>query len=302
MKVFVVGATGYIGSNLVPHLVANGHVVQVGVRSVVSHANECRLLRYSTIDLLSPETYRHLLHDIDVICYLVGPGSAVRYQRVGALVQDYLLSLTRFLETNADVANARVVFASSGGTIYGAGDGTPFSEAASIGPISPYGQLNAMSESLLAHFRRRYSSPHVSLRISNPYGGVRSRRKSDQGVIDIFAKKALAAECVEVRGGGAAIRDYLFMDDLLDAFDAVLSIDAPPECLNIGSGVGTSLNQVIRLIESFSGSRLERVDRPRNELDIHYSVLDITRARHSLGWYPRVAIDEGISKVIRDLR
>jgi len=302
MKVFVVGATGYIGSNLVPYLVAKGHVVRAGVRATGPIDRQPGVTDYSKIDLLVPDTYQHLLRDVDAIFYLVGPGSAVRHQRVGSLVQEYLYSLTRFLETNADVANARVIFASSGGTIYGSGERIPLPETHPIRPISPYGQLNALSESLLAHFRHRYSSPHVSLRISNPYGGARSSRKSDQGVIDIFAKRALTAEPVEVRGGGGAVRDYLFMDDLLAGFGAMLGIDNPPECVNMGSGVGTSLERVIHLIERASGRKLDRIDRPRNELDIDYSVLDISRARHLVGWYPRVAIDEGISAVIRNLR
>ena len=191
MRVLIVGSNGYIGSNLVRYLSSERFDVIAGSRSVISNEARIENVQYVQLDLNETITYKKSLAECDIIVYLAGPGALLRQQSIGKLFQEHLVTFSGFLEENSRTNNVPIIFSSSGGTIYGRGNRIPFKEVDPLEPINAYGLLKLMSEELLEHFHRNSSLKYVSMRISNPYGGI-NHNKVDQGVINIFIKQFFA--------------------------------------------------------------------------------------------------------------
>jgi UDP-glucose 4-epimerase len=299
MKTLVLGASGYIGANLTVYLSKKGYEVIAAARHFSSAWFGRKNVHYAKIDLAQPTTYRKVLNEVDFVIYLVGPGGVLREQYSSKLIQEHLVLLASFLEENSKLNNCPVLFASSGGTIYGEGVERPFEENDDLEPITPYGLLKLLSEKLLYYFHRNHSTPFISFRISNPYGGI-SHDKIDQGVINIFVKKILAVQPIEVWGDGSSTRDYIYISDLMLAFESALFRHNINTCINIGSGVGSSLFNICSLIEDETGLEIKREHKPINPKIIDHFVLDICRANALLNWEPRYSIAEGIALFISE--
>lgn len=293
MRVLIVGSNGYIGSNLVNYLSANKFEVIAGSRRDNSNDGRANISRNFHMDLNDPTTYRDFLNKCDSIIYLVGPGALIRDQSAGKLIQEHLINFARFIDENKKLRNSPIIFSSSGGTIYGRGNGSPFKELDPLEPINPYGLLKLMSEQLLIYSHRNNGTNYISMRISNPYGGI-GHKKIDQGVINIFVKKSLAGEPISIWGDGSSVRDYIYMPDLMSAFRACIESIRFSGPINIGGGKGSSLLDICDLIEEYSGSSLTKIFKPSNPLLIDYSVLDISKAMNLIGWNPVYDLKEGV--------
>lgn len=297
MKVLIVGSSGYLGSNLAKYLPENGYKVIAGSRSASSFSSSNVNVQHVAIDLNDATSYRGLLSEIDSIIYLAGPGGPLRDQFANNLIQEHLVNLATFLEENTKCCNRPIIFSSSGGTIYGRGNGIPLRENDPLEPINPYGLLKLLSEKLLKYYHKNKGTQYISMRISNPYGGI-AHKKLDQGVINIFIRKILANEPIEIWGDGSSIRDYIFMPDLMVAFNAALNATEFTGSINIGGGCGSSLAKICKLIEINTGNVFRKNYQPKNPYLIDYSVLDITVARDVLGWEPKHSVEDGIIQMV----
>ena len=288
MRVLVTGGAGFIGSHLVDALLDRGDEVTVvddlstGRREHVDR--RARLLEH---DVRSPfatdaEVVFHLAAQADV-------GTSVERPAFDAEVN--VVGTVNVLEA-AREAGAAVVFASTGGAIYGDVDG-PAAEDAQLRPVSPYGVAKLAGEAYVAGWGRIHELESAVLRFANVYG-PRQSAALEGGVVAIFLERLAAGEETLVFGDGEQTRDYVHVDDVVAAL--LLAGERRRGLFNVGTGVETSVNRLHELCREVTG-----VDEPPRHVapragDARRSVLDVSRAARELGWRPRVGLAEGLRR------
>jgi UDP-glucose 4-epimerase len=200
-----------------------------------------------------------------------------------------VLGTLRVLEA-ARRHGAKVVFASTGGAIYGECD-APALEDAERRPLAPYGTSKLAGEEYLATYNRLYGSGHVSLRYGNVYG-PRQDPHGEAGVVAIFMGLLAGDGTPRIFGGGSQTRDYVFVGDVVDA--TLAALDHPGGVLNVGTGVETSVLELYEAISRVSGVERDPELAPARLGELQRSVLDPGRAERELGWRPRHSLDEGL--------
>jgi UDP-glucose 4-epimerase len=192
----------------------------------------------------------------------------------------------------------RIIFISSGGTVYGVTTVTPVLETTPTDPITAYGIHKVAIEKYLALYRHLYGLDYVVLRVANPYGPMQLSRKN-QGVVASFIQRALAAEPVEIWGSGEVVRDFVYIDDVVRALLMAAVHDGPSRLFNVGSGQGMSINAIANDIEHVLGrGPLQRIHRPARAADVPVNVLDISRIQKEMNWVPRVEWLDGLRATI----
>lgn len=211
----------------------------------------------------------------------------------------------RLLDALRRRSGIRLIFPSSGGTVYGPLRHTPVGEEHSLDPITIYGVSKVAIEKYLGFYRAMHGLDVRIARLSNPYGvGQDPSRK--QGAATTFVMRALAGEPIEVWGDGSVIRDYIHISDAVAGLLAIA--DAPADSLgehpvfNIGSGKGVSIAEILQKLEERVGGALRVTYSPSRGFDIPCNVLDIGRARSVLGWTPKLTFDAGMDLMIDDYR
>jgi UDP-glucose 4-epimerase len=209
------------------------------------------------------------------------------------------LALLEALRRRGD---ARIVFASSGGTVYGRLQKIPVSEDHPLMPITAYGAGKATAEIYLGLYRVLHGLDCRVARIANPYGAGQNLARG-QGAVTTFVHHALTNQPIVIWGDGEVVRDYIHVTDVATAMVALAlrpHLDTF-RTFNIGSGTGVSLNTLIAELESRLNRRLDVRREPARPFDVPVSVLDISRARNILGWVPRLSFAEGIARTMSDL-
>jgi UDP-glucose 4-epimerase len=302
MKAMVTGANGFMGRALVRALLAQGHSVTATTAGLTRSIDHPRL-NWERLDLSQPdERWKQILRGADVIYHLAW--SSVPSEASRAPVEDARANIVGSLSLIQAVQEAqptaRVVFASSGGTVYGALSTIPATEDHPLRPISAHGVSKLAVESYFEVARRESGLSSISLRIGNLYGPGQSRDRMF-GAVTQFASRALSGEPIRIFGDGSVTRDYVFIDDVVGAL--ILAGSSPHTGpFNIGTGVGHSLNDVANIVAREAGRELviERLDgRP---FDVPVSILDSTRARTQLVWKPQITFAEGIGKTLHAMR
>lgn len=297
MSVAVAGAGGFIGTNLVRGLTAKGYRVHALSRSWATTPQG--LARVHSGDIGAVGALETLIEGCQALVYL--PHGSLPGTDLQTGANDMLAGLelaTRVAELCVQ-REIRLIYASSGGTVYGADAQVPTPEGAACNPITMYGAGKLAIENVLRVYARQGGLNLKILRISNPYGPWQSGRKG-QGVIGTWLKHALAGNVIEVWGDGSIVRDYIYIDDVVVAVHAVLGDSGSERVFNIGSGVGTSLCNILDLIKALHP--VEVVRRAARQVDVPVSVLDISAARRHLGWQPTVSISEGLARTSKWLQ
>jgi UDP-glucose 4-epimerase len=287
----VTGGAGFIGSHVVDALLARGdevHVVdtlQTGRRENVPaaatlHELDVREPAHDVYDEIAPDGIFHLAAQADV-------GTSVEQPDLDAAVN--VVGTIRVLE-EARRQDARVVFASTGGAIYGECDG-PAREDAPRRPLSPYGTAKLAAEEYLATWNRLYGSSHVALRFANVYG-PRQLAKLEGGVVAIFMDRLRAGQGVTIFGDGEQTRDFVYVGDVVEAILAASGRDAGT--FNVGTGAETSVNRLFEACREVAGVDVEAEHAPARPGDVRRSALDVSLAGEALGWRPSTALDDGL--------
>lgn len=293
----VLGGGGFLGVNLCRRLAASGARVRAFGRRCLFPQDlegvEWRPGDFSdtaalTSALTSCESVFHLIHS-----YM--PQSADL--NMAEDVKQNVVSSLALLEISRRLGVKRIVFVSSGGIVYGPAGHVPTPEAAATDPISAYGISKLTTEKYLALYEHHYGLSFRVLRVANPFGPFQLPGKN-QGVIATLISCALHDREFEIWGDGSAIRDYIYVDDVVDALLLAAADQSRERIFNIGSGQGRDLYQVIAEIEASLGVKLA-VRRTKGRLiDVPVSVLAIERARNILHWSPRTPFDVGIKQTI----
>jgi UDP-glucose 4-epimerase len=210
-------------------------------------------------------------------------------------VQSNLVASLQLL--NAMVAHkvGRIVFISSGGTVYGSPKYLPIDEKHPTDPEVSYGITKLAIEKYILMYGHLHGIKPVILRVANPYG-ERQRVETAQGAVGVFIHNVLKQLPIEIWGDGSVQRDFLHVSDVAEAFAKAISYSGTAGVFNISSGVGTSLNSLLELIGEVSGGEVPRVYKPGRSFDVPVSVLSNDLARDELGWSPQVSMKEGIAR------
>jgi UDP-glucose 4-epimerase len=305
MRALVTGGAGFIGSTLVDRLLRDGHEVVVvddlrrGRRENLAAAEATGRMRLVELDVASPqlhdllaevkpETVFHLAAQIDVRVSVADPLLDV-HQNVVATVN--------LAEAARKAGVRKVLFASSGGSIYGTPDQLPVSEAVPINPKSPYAASKVAGEVYLNTFRQLYGMECTHLALANVYG-PRQDPHGEAGVVAIFAQRLLNGESTKVFGDGGNTRDYVFVEDVVAAFVAASGDKGGGRRFNIGTGVQVSDRELHSLVAKAAGAADDPEFAPARLGDVRASALDNTAAQQGLGWRPEVDIAEGVRRTV----
>lgn len=300
MRILVTGGAGFIGSNVADRFVAEGHEVAVfddlssGFREFVPAA--ARFFQGDLADAAAvdaaiaqfrPEVVDHHAAQIDVRKSVADPVWDARINVLGSI--GLLQACTRH-------GVRKVVYASTGGALYGEGRTLPATEDHPINPEAPYGASKHTVEHYLYLWRLLHGLDFTVLRYPNVYG-PRQNPHGEAGVNAIFIGLMLEGKRPRIFGDGEAVRDYLYVDDVVEANVLALT-QASGEMLNIGTGVGTSVNDIVRELQAIIGTSEGAIHDAARPGEIQRIYLDATRAKQVLGWVPRVSFAEGLRRTV----
>ena len=295
MNVLVLGGNGFIGSNLVAQLVAGDHKVRIYDRSSPRSRENLTSVEYLQGSLNDITSVSQALYGIDIVFHLISTSIPSTSNLSPADdVRDNLADTLTLLDCMRKMNIRRILFISSGGTIYGESEKELIDEEHPLNPKCSYGIVKLAVEKYLMMYKELYGFEPMILRVSNPYGPGQGK-VGLQGLIGTVLTNVIANEPVEIWGDGSVIRDYLYISDLIQA--CMLAIETSSiDTFNIGSGRGYTINQVIQLVEEVCSCKIEVLHSEDRDIDINRVVLDIEKAKKELGWEPNISIKEGLKK------
>ena len=300
-RVAVFGGLGFIGSHICRALVNAGYSVRIFDRAGESHEliEDCeREIEIIEGDISRLEDVAKALAGAGVLINLIHttvPGSSMRDPAYD--VTSNVANAARWLELLGESSVRKVIYFSSGGTVYGLPERIPITEDHPTDPLTSYGITKLAIEKYVALHARRFDIDYRVVRPSNVYGPGQ-RLHYGQGVIGIMASRALRGEVLEVWGEGTDQRDYLFVDDLVTAIVKLLEYRGPLRVFNVSSGRGHSVLDVITALRAHIKPLPEVVHLPPRHFDLPVNILDSSRLRGETGWQPNVDFEEGIRRTV----
>jgi UDP-glucose 4-epimerase len=209
-------------------------------------------------------------------------------------IQDNLIGAINLFESMHGLGVHRILFLSSGGTVYGIPEMVPIPETHPLRPISSYGIVKASIEHYLEMYRRTRGISPIIVRASNPFG-PRQAHSGVQGVISTFLRRVLAGEPIEIWGDGSIVRDYFDVIDLAE-FCARAGTGRGEGAYNVGSGRGMSINEIVEAVRKVTGLDFETIYKPERTIDVPRSVLDCSRAKNDFEWECEADFDSALRK------
>jgi len=304
VRLLVTGGAGFIGSHLVDRLVAGGHEVAVVDNLDTGRAERVRPpARLHRVDLRSPRLAEVLAAERPEVVFHQAAQTQLR-RSVDDPVFDAGVNVVgslNLLEACRRVGVRRVIFASSGGAIYGDTEALPTPEDHLPRPASPYGVAKLAVEHYLACWQGLYGIGTVSLRYANVYG-PRQDPFGEAGVVAIFAHRMLRGEPPLINGDGEQTRDYVYVDDVVEANLRVLEHPEVSGPLNIGTGLETSVNALFHRLRELTAAAVPERHGPPKAGEQRRSGLDVSLAKRLLGWTPRVGLAEGLARTVEHFR
>lgn len=303
MRTLVTGGAGFIGSHIVDVLIEAGHEV-----AIVDNLHTGRLANVhpkatlynvdirdvdglaEVFDRVRPEAISHQAALADVRGSLLDPASYAEVNIIGSI---------RLLELAHRYGVRKVVYASTGGAVYGEPEYLPVTEAHPVNPLDPYGASKHAVEHYLFLYHHNYGMEWVALRYPNVYG-PRQDVFGEAGVVAIFAGRMLASQTCTIYGDGWQQRDFVYVGDIARA--NLAATERGSGIYNIGSGIPTDINAIFALLKAASGYAQEAVYGPAKLGEVRRTYLDATRARTDLGWVPTVDLATGLQRTVDSLR
>ena len=301
MKYVIFGGGGFIGSAIADRLLKDGHELKIFERPRVEPyrkftANE--RMEWITGDFMSTHDVSNAIGGADAVLHLVS--TTLPKNSNDDPIYDVQSNVVGTLQMlNAMVAHnvRKIVFISSGGTVYGIPKYLPIDEDHPTDPLVSYGITKLAIEKYLHLFERMHGIKTITLRVANPYG-ERQRIETAQGAVGVFIHHALKGLPIEIWGDGSVTRDYIYIADVAEAFVRAVEYSGPKNVFNISSGSGTSLNELIVMLEKVLGKSIECRYLPARPFDVPVSVLSNELARQELRLLPLTSMHDGLSRTV----
>ena len=302
-KILVTGGAGFIGSHVVDTYINAGHdVVVVDNLATGKRKNVNPAAAFYEVDIRDeklaevfarerPDVVNHHAAQASVPLSVARPGYDAEVNILGAL---------NLLEQARQHSVQRVIYASTGGAVYGEPQYLPCDEAHPVRPLSPYGASKHTVEHYLQLYQQLYGLGYTILRYANVYG-PRQDPYGEAGVISIFTNRMLAGEPAVVYGDGLQERDFVYVGDCARANLAALE-RAKDGIFNIGAGVGTTINDLFDRLAAITDYALPRQHGPERLGDIYRSFLNAELAARELGWQPHFTLENGLRETVNSFR
>jgi UDP-glucose 4-epimerase len=300
VRILLTGGAGFIGSHIADRLLARGHEAAIvddlstGKRENVPEEAELyvRDIRSGCADVFQefrPQTLCHQAAQMDV-------RRSVREPDFDADIN--VLGTVRLLQNCVRYGVEKVIFASTGGAIYGEQKEFPAPEDHPQYPVSPYGVSKLAGERYLHFYGVQYGISYVALRYANVYG-PRQDPHGEAGVVAIFSGNLAAGKASTINGSGEQTRDYVYVGDVARANVLALEGEAPNGAYNVGTGIETSVNELYDRMRRLSGRNLLPRRGPQPPGEQGRSCVDPSRAARALNWWPEVDLDAGLKETLR---
>jgi len=299
-KILISGGAGFIASHLTDKLIEKGHqVVVIDNLSTGKKENLNPKAKFYEADICDsnisqifieekPEIVFHFAAQIDVRKSVKDPIQDAKTNILGSL---------NLLQNCQKNGVKKFIFASSGGAIYGDTDVIPTPETHAENPESPYGICKLTIEKYLHFYKETFGLDYTALRLANIYG-PRQNSKGEAGVIAVFCDKMLKNEEVVINGDGEQTRDFVFVDDVVNA--CLLSIEQEKsDIYNIGTGIETNINEIFRKIKELTNSDYKEIHAPEKPGEQKRSCLDYSKAKQELNWEPEYNLKKGLEKTVK---
>ena len=296
MNCLVLGGNGFIGSHLVDNLLAEGHRVRVFDKYEEHYRKPLTAVDYCYGDFGNRGLLAEALMNIDVVFHLISTTLPKTSNDDPAFdVQSNVIETLFLLEQCVTRQIKKIIFLSSGGTIYGKPSILPIPEHSPADPECSYGITKLTIEKYLALFNRLYGLEYTILRPSNVYGS-RQNPEGIQGAVSVFLGKVARGVPIQIWGDGNVVRDYVYIDDLVDAVSKAANIKTQDRIFNIGSGKGVSLKEIIEVINQVTKNDVPVEYQEKRTFDVPEIYLDVTRAHQQLNWSATMPLEDGIKK------
>jgi UDP-glucose 4-epimerase len=295
----VIGGNGFIGSHLAERLVENGYSVKIfdnfstGMENLKTIKHKVEIIRG---DFLDEYDVCHALKNVDYVFHYISTTipSTAKINPIFDLESNVIGSV-KLMQSAVNSNVKKILFSSSGGTIYGEPMRVPIHEKDPLNPIDPYGISKMAIEKYLYYFNQSYGLDYTIFRYSNPYGD-RQNPNGKQGIIPIFLNKIRLDEQPIIYGDGSSIRDYIYIEDAINATLAVLESRTSEKIFNVGSGTGCSINKLIDIISTVVGKRILPIYKKENGIFVKKVILDISKINNQVNWKPVISLYDGIKR------
>lgn len=299
MKCLVAGGAGFIGSHLADRLIKEGHeVVVIDNLSRGKKENLNPKAKFYKLGIRDPEISQIFSREEPEVVFHYAAQIDVR-KAVEEPIEDAkinILGSLNLLENCREFKIKKVIFASSGGAIYGDADIVPTTENYPEWPLSPYGIAKLTIDKYLNYYYRVFGLLYISLRFANVYG-PRQDSKGEAGVVAIFCEKMLQGKQPIVNGSGEQTRDFIYVDDVIEA--NILAMEENKiGIFNIGTAEETSINTIFTEVRSLTRSRCKKIHCPEKLGEQKRSCLSYLKAKRELSWHPRHSLDRGLKKTV----
>ena len=298
-RCLIFGGNGFLGSHLAEGLLSKGHEVIVFDHFKRDSINLNSIIDDITIikgEFTDEEAISNSISDVDYVFHYIStttPATAIHNPVYD--IESNVIPTVKMLQLAAKSGVKKIIFPSSGGTIYGEVKKIPINESSPLNPQNPYAISKLAIEKYLDYFYKDYGLDYLIVRYSNPYG-ERQNPKGTQGVIPIFLNKIKYGERPVIYGDGKSLRDYIYIKDAIEATLLLMDNNNKERIYNVGSGIGTSLNDLISAMQDVTGHLVSPRYVPNDRGYLNKTVLDISKIKKSVMWNPQVSISEGIKR------
>ncbi len=301
-RILILGADGFLGSNLIKALLKKNE--EYSIRAFDLFKDDCsrnleevkNKIEFFPGNFLNKGDLENALKDIDYVFHFISlttPGSSYNDPLID--VETNIKGTVVLLEECVKNKVKRIVFSSSGGAIYGNQERETFVESDLTNPISPYAISKLTIEKYLEFYRIRFGLDYLILRYANPYGPGQDVFGS-QGIIPIFLNLVKNEKTISIFGDGENVRDYIFIDDLVDKTIKIFELKSKYRIYNIGSGVGKTINEIVNLIRVCSQKDIKVQNCPARDIDVRRVVLDTVRIQSEIEYKLDISLEKGIEK------
>lgn len=300
MKTLLFGGTGFLGSHLCEQLLKKNHEVAIYKRPGLENTENINgfLKEIEKIEGVFSEenNFDGIVKGYDYVYQLISatvPSTNNPMADIECTIKPMLKLMDACVRQNVK----KIIFFSSGGTVYGIPRSIPIKETHPTNPISAYGIHKLTIEKYLEYYYRIFNLNYTILRISNPYG-ARQKAFSSQGLIANVLGRYLTNQIIDIWGDGSVTRDYIYVSDVVEAAEKIIGYEGKEKIFNVASGRGYSVNEIISTIENVVDNKINVCNLEARKQDVPINVLDISLIKKELNWMPKISLESGIAKMV----